>query len=109
MGLQKAKPLTAFRDNKLSHQIISGLKDKTVGLARAGAPHNILVNAVQAGFIDTPMQQRLAGEKNLQERIDLIPLKRAGKPRDVAGAVVYLASAAGDFITSEIISVTGGD
>jgi len=54
------------------------------------------------------MQQRLAGEKNLQERIDLIPLKRLGKPRDVAGAVVYLASVAGDFITSEIIPVAGG-
>ena len=87
----------------------AGLESITVGLARAGAPHNILVNAVQAGFIDTPLQQRLAGGKNLQERIDLIPLQRPGKPRDVAGAVVYLASAAGDFITSEIMTVAGGD
>ena len=64
---------------------------------------------MQAGFIDTPLQQRLGGEKNLQERIDLIPLKRPGKPQDVAGTVVFLASAAGDFITSEIMTVAGGD
>ena len=87
----------------------AGLEAITIGLARAGAPHNILVNAVQAGFIDTPLQHRLAGKKNLQERIDLIPLKRPGSPQDVAGAVVYLASAAGDFITREIMTVSGGD
>jgi 3-oxoacyl-[acyl-carrier protein] reductase len=87
----------------------AGLEAITIGLARAGAPHNILVNAVQAGFIDTPLQHRLARKKNLQERIDLIPLKRPGSPQDVAGAVVYLASAAGDFITREIMTVSGGD
>ena len=87
----------------------AGLEAITVGLARAGASHNILVNAVQAGFIDTPLQQRLINEKNLKERINLIPLKRPGKPEDVAGAVVYLASKAGDFITGEIMTVSGGD
>jgi len=87
----------------------AGLEAITVGLARAGAPYNILVNAVQAGFIDTPLQRRFAGKKNLQERIDLIPLKRPGTPQDIAGAVVYLASAAGDFITREIMTIAGGD
>ena len=87
----------------------AALEAVTIGLARAGATHKILVNAVQAGFIDTPLQQRFADEKNLKERIDLIPLKRPGKPEDVAGAVVYLASKAGDFITGEIMTVSGGD
>ena len=87
----------------------AGLEAVTVGLARAGASHNILVNAVQAGYIDTPLQKRLSNKKNLKERIDLIPLKRPGKPEDVAGAVAYLASKAGDFITGEIMTVSGGD
>jgi NAD(P)-dependent dehydrogenase (short-subunit alcohol dehydrogenase family) len=82
----------------------------TVGLPRAGASHNILVNAVQAGFIYIPLQKRLINEKNLKERIDLIPLNRPGKPEDVSGAVgVYLASEAGDFITEEIMTVSGGN
>jgi|ETN01SMinimDraft_1059929.scaffolds.fasta_scaffold24731_1 3-oxoacyl-[acyl-carrier protein] reductase len=87
----------------------AALESVTVGLARAGAQYNILVNAVRGGFIDSPLQQRLIKEKDLKERIDLIPLKRAGKPEDIAGAVVYLASEAGDFITGEIMTVSGGD
>ena len=87
----------------------AALEAVTIGLARAGAPHNILVNAVQGGHIDTPLQQRFAGEKDLKARIELIPLKRPGKPEDIAGAVVYLASTAGDFITGEIMTVAGGD
>ena len=87
----------------------AALEAVTTGLARAGAQHNILVNAVQGGYIDTLLQQRFAEEKDLKARIELIPLKRPGKPEDVAGAVVYLASTAGDFITGEIMTVAGGD
>jgi NAD(P)-dependent dehydrogenase (short-subunit alcohol dehydrogenase family) len=67
------------------------------------------VNAVRGGFIDTPAQQRLSSQKDLKERIKLIPLQRAGKPEDIASLVVFLASDAGDFITGEIMTVAGGD
>lgn len=87
----------------------AALEAVTVGLARVGAPHNILVNAVRGGYIDTPAQQRLSSQKDLKERIKLIPLKRAGKPGDIASLVVFLASGAGDFITGEIMTVSGGD
>ena len=87
----------------------AALESTTIGLARAGAPYKILVNAVRGGFIDTPAQQRLSSQKDMKERINLIPLKRAGKPEDIASMVVFIASKAGDFITGEVFTVAGGD
>ncbi len=86
----------------------AALEAETIGLARAGAKYNILVNAIRGGFIDTPFHQKL-GSKNIEERVQLIPLKRAGRPKDVASMALFLASEAGDFITGEIIAVAGGD
>ena len=77
-------------------------------VSQAGAGHNVLVNTVRGGFIDTPMHQKL-GRSNLEKRIEMIPLKRAGKPQDVAGMVLFLSSGAGDFITGETFTVAGGD
>ena len=86
----------------------AALEAVTTGLARQGAPHNILVNAVRGGFIDTPMHHKI-GRANLQRRIDMIPLKRAGTPVDVARMVLFLASEACDFVTGEVFTVAGGD
>ena len=49
------------------------------------------------------------GRKNSKERIEMIPLKRAGKPEDIARIVLFLASEAGNFITGETFTVAGGD
>jgi 3-oxoacyl-[acyl-carrier protein] reductase len=86
----------------------SALEAVTLGLSRAGAKHNILVNTVRGGFIDTPMHQKL-GRTNLEKRIDMIPLKKIGRPKDIAGMVLFLASDEGNFITGEIFTVAGGD
>ena len=86
----------------------AALEAMNVGLAKAGAPHNILVNVVRGGFIDTPLHQKL-GRTNLEKRIQAIPLKRAGKAEDIARMVLFLASEGGDFITGEIFTVAGGD
>jgi 3-oxoacyl-[acyl-carrier protein] reductase len=86
----------------------AALEAETIGMARAGAKYGILVNAIRGGFMDTPFHQKL-GSKNIKERVQLIPLKRAGKPEDMARMVLFLASEAGDFITGEIFGVTGGD
>ena len=87
----------------------AALEAMTIGLARFGAPHNILVNAIRGGFIDTQFQRRFTKGKDLKSRIDLIPLKRSGRPGDIAHAVLYLASEAGNFVTGEILTVAGGD
>lgn len=86
----------------------SALDAITVGLAYAGAPYNILVNSVRGGFIDTPFHPKM-GRGNFEERIRMIPLKRAGQPIDIARMVLFLASEAGSYITREIITVAGGD
>lgn len=80
----------------------------TAGLARAGAPHNILVNSIRAGFIETAFHRKM-GRTDVEARISLIPLKRAGQPLDVARVALFLASEAGDYITGETITVSGGD
>tara|TARA_B100000315_G_scaffold245699_1_gene271935 strand:+ start:876 stop:1622 length:747 start_codon:yes stop_codon:yes gene_type:complete len=86
----------------------AALEALSVGLARAGAPHNILVNTVRGGFIDTPLHKKL-GRTNLEKRIQAILLKRAGKAEDIARMVLFLASEGGDFITGETFTVAGGD
>ncbi len=89
----------------------AALESLTKGFAREGAPHNILVNAIRCGVIESPMHQKIPGytEENLKNRIELIPLKRAGKPLDIARMVLFLASQAGNFITGQIFTVSGGD
>lgn len=89
----------------------AALDTLTIGLAREGAKHNILVNSIRCGIIETTMQDKIPGykEEKLQKRISLVPLKRAGKPVDIARMVIYLASECGDFITGQMLSVSGGD
>ncbi len=69
---------------------------------------NVLVNAVAPGFIETDMSQavrNLAGEDNLKK---LIPVRRLGKPEDIAAVVLFLASPAAAYITGQVINVDGG-
>ena len=86
----------------------AALDSLTIGLARAGAQYNILVNSVRGGFVDTPFHKKI-GRSNLEDRIKLIPLKRAGQPIDIARMVLFLASSAGDYITGEVFTIAGGD
>lgn len=89
----------------------AALDNLTVGFARAGAEHNILVNSIRCGVIITPMHTRIEGytEEQFRKRIELIPLKRPGKPIDIARKALFLASESGNFITGEIFAVAGGD
>lgn len=84
-----------------------GLEALTKTLAREGAPHNILVNTIRPGVIDTDFHRKFP--KDMKKRIDMIPLKKMGTPQDVADAVFYLASDVNGFVTSEIITIAGGE
>lgn len=79
----------------------------TKSLAKLGGAHNINVNAVAPGFIETDMIKDILLQK--REVIEsLIPFNRLGKPEEVAAVVKFLASDASDYITGQTICVDGG-
>lgn len=84
----------------------AALEAVTRGLAKAGAPKGILVNAVRAGVFDTPFH---GAGKDMKSRAAMIPLKRLGRPEELAGMVSYLAGPKAAFVTGQIIGVTGGE
>jgi len=86
----------------------AGLEAVTRTLAREGAQYNILVNAIQPGVINTEAHKKI-GRDSLSNRVKSIPLKRAGNPVDVANLCLFLASGCGDYITGQVLGVTGGD
>ncbi|MSV35793.1 MAG: 3-oxoacyl-[acyl-carrier-protein] reductase [Bryobacterales bacterium] len=85
----------------------AGLIGLTKSLAQEIASRNITVNAVAPGFIDTDMTAALSDELK-QNMLAHIPLKRFGKPEDVAAAVKFLASDEAGYITGAVINVNGG-
>jgi NAD(P)-dependent dehydrogenase (short-subunit alcohol dehydrogenase family) len=88
----------------------AGVMSMTQTLAVEWAAHNIRVNAVAPGPIETPgAAEKLWNSPEAVQRItDGIPLKRWGKPEDVADAVTFLVSDHAGFITGEILTVDGG-
>lgn len=71
--------------------------------------HNIRVNCIAPGIIRTHFSRALwENEKNLQSALRGTPLGRIGEPEDIAGAAVFLASAAGRYITGQSIIIDGG-
>ncbi len=81
------------------------------GLAREGAPDDILVNGVRLGCIRSGFHERWHNktDKDMAERISLIPLKRAGEPEEAAALITFLLSGWAGFITGQMIPLTGGD
>jgi 3-oxoacyl-[acyl-carrier protein] reductase len=81
------------------------------GLARKGAPDNILINGVRLGYIASGFHERWhnKSEKDMHERADMVPLKRGGHPDEVAALIVYLLSGWAGFITGQMLPLTGGD
>ena len=79
----------------------------TKSLARELGSRNITVNCVAPGFIDTDMTRALPEEQK-KALLQQIPLGRLGAPQDVAAAVAYLASPAGDYVTGAVLHVNGG-
>jgi len=84
-----------------------GVISLTKSAAKELAARNITVNAVAPGYIETAMTKNLSDNvKNAF--MNLIPLKRAGQPEDVANVVSFLVSPAADYITGQIIHIDGG-
>ena len=85
----------------------AGLIGLTKSLAQELGSRNITVNAITPGFIDTDMTATLSEEVK-QRMLSAIPLKRFGKPEDVAAAVRFLVSEEAGYITGSVLKVNGG-
>lgn len=85
----------------------AGIIGLTKSLAKELAGRNILVNAIAPGFIETDMTSVL-NDKVKANILNTIPLKREGKPEEVANVVKFLASEDSSYITGQVISVDGG-
>ncbi|HYR87143.1 MAG TPA: 3-oxoacyl-ACP reductase family protein [Terriglobia bacterium] len=86
-----------------------GVDQLTRVLAVEWAPHHILVNAISPGYIETDLTKGLSG--NVARRDALlrqVPLGRLGKPEEIVGAAIYLASDAASFVTGQTLNVDGG-
>jgi 2-hydroxycyclohexanecarboxyl-CoA dehydrogenase len=79
----------------------------TKSLARETARHGITANAVCPGPTDTPLFR--AQPRGLQEALArAVPMRRLGTPEDVAGAISYFASEQAEYVTGQVLSVSGG-
>jgi 3-oxoacyl-[acyl-carrier protein] reductase len=85
----------------------AGLIGLTKSLAQEMASRNITVNAIAPGFIETDMTAVLPQELK-ENMLSHIPLKRFGKPEDIAAAVKFLASEEASYITGHVLNVNGG-
>ena len=87
----------------------AGVVNLTRVLAIEWAPHQVNVNAVAPTFVLTPLTEKMFANPAFSREIHRrIPLGRLGKPEDIVGAVVFLASPAADLITGHTLLVDGG-
>lgn len=87
----------------------AGIDTMTRYLAREWAPHNIRVNAIKPGFFPAEQNKKILDEKRVESIMRHTPVKRFGRPEELSGAVIWLASEnAASFVTGTIITVDGG-
>ncbi len=85
----------------------AGIIGFTKSIAKELGSRNIRCNAIAPGFIETEMTKQLP-ENVIEDWLTKIPLKRTGKPQDVANACLFLASDLSSYITGQVITVDGG-
>ena len=88
----------------------SAVNGLTKSLALEYGPAGITVNAVPPGFIDTPMLRKseARGYLVVEKNIEATPVRRIGRPEDIAAACAFLISEEAGYITGQILGVNGG-
>ena len=101
----------AGRVGSLGETVYSGAKAGLLGftkaLAREGARYNVTVNCVCPGPTDTPLMAAVP-EKIKEAFVKAIPMRRFGKPAEVAQAIAFFVGPNTDYITGQVLSVSGG-
>jgi NAD(P)-dependent dehydrogenase (short-subunit alcohol dehydrogenase family) len=88
----------------------SAVNGLTKSLALEFGPNGITVNAIPPGFIDTPMLRNANehGHIDIERTIATTPVRRMGRPEDIAAACAFLVSEEAGYITGQILGVNGG-
>jgi NAD(P)-dependent dehydrogenase (short-subunit alcohol dehydrogenase family) len=102
LGLRTIGQMAPYNASK------AGLIHLTQALAMEWARYGIRVNAICPGYIETEMNSAFWKTPGGQKLIDRIPQRRIGQPEHLDGALLLLASIAGDFMTGSVITVDGG-
>ena len=101
----------AGRVGSLGETVYSGAKGGVIaftkGLAREAARYNINVNCICPGPTETPLLSAVP-EKFQEAFVRVTPFRRLAKPSEIADAVLFFASARADFVTGQVLSVSGG-
>ena len=85
-----------------------GLIGFTKTIAVELAKHNILVNAVSPGFINTEMTRTMLNEYEIKKLSNQVPMKRLGTTKDISNSIIFLCSDLNTFITGHNLIVDGG-
>lgn len=98
--------------SKAGRAAYSASKCGLFGLSRAlaleVAAHNVLVNCLAPGFVDTEMTHHVLGEQGIAEMVRLIPIGRLATPEEIAKTVRFLVSPENTYLTGQQIIVDGG-
>jgi NAD(P)-dependent dehydrogenase (short-subunit alcohol dehydrogenase family) len=96
--------------NQLAYGASKGaVRQMTKAMALAMAPHGVRVNALGPGSIDTDIMSTITDNpKALHTVLSRIPMTRLGRPEEVAGAAVFLASEDASYVTGQTVFVDGG-
>jgi 3-oxoacyl-[acyl-carrier protein] reductase len=87
-----------------------GMISLVKGLSAELAPHNILVNCVAPGWVNTDMAAQVVNNRReYQQEIEIIPLRRFARPNEIAMPILFLASEMASYITGEVLNVNGGN
>ena len=101
----------AGRVGSLGESVYAGAKGGAIAftksLAREMARYNINVNCVCPGPTDTPLLAAVP-EKHREAFVNVTPMRRLAKPSEIADAVLFFASSRADFVTGQVLSVSGG-
>jgi NAD(P)-dependent dehydrogenase (short-subunit alcohol dehydrogenase family) len=102
----------AVKSGMAFHASVASAKAAVEGLTRSLAAEfapRIRVNAIAPSLTDTPLAQNLlASEEKRKASADRHPLKRVGRPQEIAGSAAHLLSDAGSWITGQVVPIDGG-
>lgn len=103
---------TAGQRGEAFHSPYAASKGAIISLTKSWAPelimHNIRVNCVAPGWVDTDMSRESLESDEVDDILRLIPMGRVGMPEELAGPILFLASDLSTFVVGEILNVNGG-